>query len=147
MIGILSTALIVLINPQYQIQRANDGRRKSELKQIQAALEIFRSDVGGYPGDDGNNVENSGNSLVNPTDATIIYLQSVPKDPRSGADYFYCTQTSCGAPTDCASSICSSYALYACSEQGSKDSEANNTAPVPSTCSSGTGYYYKVLSP
>lgn len=152
MIGVLSTVLIVLIDPKFQIQRANDGKRKAQLRQIQAGLELYRSDVGGYPIDNYSGTPNSaGTTLVNPSDNTVVYLQSVPTDPSSNNPYFYCTQITCGAPMNCPVTTpqqpCGSYALYACSEQGSRDSEAKNTAPAPSSCSGGTGYYYKVLSP
>lgn len=148
-VGILATATITLINPAQQIKRGNDGRRKAELKQIQSGLELYRADVGGYPIDNYSGTANSvGNTLVNPTDNSIVYLQSVPKDPKISSNYFYCTQTTCGAPTDCASSPCASYALYACSELGVADSQA--ATPLPSGMSCGTlstSYYYKVLSP
>lgn len=161
MIGILATVLIVLINPKFQIQRANDGKRKTDLKQIQAGLEIYRADVGGYPIDsaaDGsaNAVQNSGTSLVNPTSAITIYIQNVPKDPKTVINYYYCTQLSCGAIADCPATTpqnpCTSYALFSCLEN-SNDSDGLASGSVPAAvvtglaCPSGTTKYFKVINP
>lgn len=46
-IGVLATLLMV--NFIGVRQRARDAQRKSDLRQIQSALEIYRSDQGSYP--------------------------------------------------------------------------------------------------
>lgn len=56
-------------------QRARDGQRKSDLRQIQAALEIYRADQGSYPSSLA-----SGTSIQSP-DGKTIYMQDVPWDP------------------------------------------------------------------
>lgn len=48
-IGAIVTAFIVILNPSKQIGKANDARRKSDIKTIQSALEQFRADNGAYP--------------------------------------------------------------------------------------------------
>jgi len=55
-------------------QRARDGQRKSDLRNIQAALEIYRSDIGRYPADipPCNNPWQAGGE---------VYMQTVPCDP------------------------------------------------------------------
>lgn len=150
LIGILSTSLIVLINPKVQIQKANDNKRKADLRQIQAGLEIYRSDKGGYPLDSAqsNAVPNSGTSLVDtPGAVTATYIQNVPKDPTLATNYFYCTTAACtGASANCAAAPCGSYALYACLENASDTSSENSSRPTGmAACTSGK--YYRVLNP
>src|SRR5438034_6926778 len=49
-IGILAAGLLLLINPFAQFQKARDAQRKSDLGQIQKALELYSQDTGGnYP--------------------------------------------------------------------------------------------------
>ncbi len=147
----------MLINPKFQIQRANDGRRKAELKQIQSGLEIYRADKGGYPIDSSadtsaNAVQNSGSSLVDLASTTTVYIQLVSKDPKTAVNYYYCTQAACGATLNCASGTeCASYALYSCLENPN-DSDAvspNPSAAVISglACPAGTTKYFKVINP
>lgn len=38
-IGLLASGLMMILNPVAQIQKANDARRKSDLGQVQKALE------------------------------------------------------------------------------------------------------------
>ena len=126
LLGILATTLLVIINPVRQIQKSGDSRRKAELKQIQASLELYRSDFGNYPAASSNNVQNCGNALMDPACNTSTYLQNVPRDPV-GRDYYYAL-TSNG------------YNLYGCA-QVSTDPEAINapsavSASYGSTCPS-----------
>ena len=96
-------------------QRARDAQRKSDLKQVQSALELYRSDLGLYPTT--NNFPACGSSL--PVLGTTIYMQKIPCDPSSsynGGNYSY---TSDG----------SSYSLSACSENSS-DSHATALASI-----------------
>ncbi len=67
-IGILST--IVIVNVVGVRARARDAQKKSELRQVQAALEQYRADVGGYP--DSITV---GSTIQS---AASTYMQSVP---------------------------------------------------------------------
>lgn len=70
----------------YQVtnQKARDARRKSDLEQIRAALELCRSEAGAYPG----SLRNASNQLA--CGDGNIYLDPVPYDPRNGqAGYTY----------------------------------------------------------
>ena len=99
-------------------QRARDAQRKSDLKQIQSALELYRSDLAAYPLT--NNFSACLSSLP-PPPATTIYMQKVPCDPSSsynGGDYSY---TSDG----------STYSVAACAENSS-DSQATALASIAS---------------
>lgn len=66
-------------------ERGRDSQRKSDLRQIQSALEFYRSDNDGYPV----NVPNCGSSLKAPPvpacSSTIVYLQNVSQDPQGGS--------------------------------------------------------------
>lgn len=118
-IGILATVLTVIINPRTQIQRANDTKRKADIRQIQAALELYRADNGLYPvagGDyqsDSNSTSCSGNGGI--VKGAIIYLAKIPCDPSGLDEYFYSTQN---GDAD--------YTLVACLEN-SKDPDISAT--------------------
>ena len=45
----MATGIILAINPLVQLQKAQDAKRKSELSQIQKALETYYQDNGKYP--------------------------------------------------------------------------------------------------
>lgn len=83
LIGVLSTVLITLINPLQQFRKARDVERKSDLRQIQTALELYRSDQAAYPAAlPACNASFTGNGGA-------VYLQTMPCDPQSNAQYTY----------------------------------------------------------
>jgi type II secretory pathway pseudopilin PulG len=143
LIGIFAVGFMSVLDPAGRIQSARDSDRKSDLRQIQAALELYRADEGEYP----NNVPNCANgSLVggNCTNPTSVYMSSVPRDPKltgTNANYRYCNSSTCGAPPF-------GYALYACIEN---DDDSDSTASPPSGVSGvncPSGYrYLQVKSP
>lgn len=74
-------------------QRARDGARKSDLRQIQSAVEFYRSDVGNYPPPGGAAASSHafrpcGVSLTDPS-TTITYMTIIPCDPQGGVSYNY----------------------------------------------------------
>jgi general secretion pathway protein G len=85
-IGILSTLLMT--NFVGVRQRGRDAQRKSDLRQIQAALELYRADQGLYP-------ETSIFSAFscNPSSSLAVgsntYMQKIPCDPVSKSLYNY----------------------------------------------------------
>ena len=86
-IGVLATLLMV--NFVGVRERARDAQRKSDLRQIQSALELYRADQGVYPvsgSGNGNFPITCGNPLVS-TDGAITYMTKIPCDPF-GADYY-----------------------------------------------------------
>lgn len=130
-IGILATFLTA--NFVGVRQRARDSQRKSDLKEIQAALELYRADEGGYAPTSGPGAMPSCGSALTGTSST--YMSKIPCDPSSGTSYAY-------APTSCSGSPvrCTSYTLTACLENAS-DSQANG-----STCNT-TGKQFIVSNP
>lgn len=65
----------VVISITTNLQRGRDTKRKADLTAIQSALEIYRSDMGAYPG---------GTAALSPT-----YIGAVPTDPSTKAAYAY----------------------------------------------------------
>ena len=78
-IGVLASAFVIMIDPLAQSKKARDSQRKSDLRQIQTGLELYRADQGAYPG-------SLGNTLVV---GTTTYMRTVPKDPTTGYGYVY----------------------------------------------------------
>ena len=138
-LGILATAVISLINPSLQIQKSRDARRKSDLKQIQAALELYRADCGSYPAPAAGNgvpspLTSASTPVVSPSNCTglnVTYMQAVPKDPKNTV-YYYCT-SGCSGPNN-------GYRIYSCLEN-SKDSDGINGPPGFLSCSSSVYFY------
>ncbi len=80
-IGILSTLLVA--NFIGVRQRGRDAQRKSNLRQMQSALELYRADQAGYP----TSLPACGAAFTS-IDGKAIYMQKVPCDP-SGVSYSY----------------------------------------------------------
>lgn len=102
-IGILASFL--LVNFVGVRERARDAQRKSDIKQVQAALEFYRSDNSEYP--------DTLSELTTPT----VYLESIPPNPS-------------GDPYDYQKLGTGSYCLRACLENGNDKDETDG----PSKC-------------
>jgi len=109
-IGILSSFL--LANFVGVRQRARDGVRKSDLRQIQAALELYRSDQATYPDDP---LPTCGDPLQDKSNPPVIYMKKIPCDPSTAAVYTY------SSPSGNAT-----YSIIACLENGN-DSQKDAT--------------------
>lgn len=104
-------------------QRARDGQRKSDVRQIQSALELYRADQGSYPSPSLNNCQNS-TSIMSPDCVTSTYMKKIPVDPSTASYYSY---TSNG----------STYSVTSCLENGN-DLQKDSTPPNPNPCGNGT---------
>lgn len=127
-IGILATLLTAnFIGVQ---QRSRDAQRKSNLRQMQSALELYRSDNAAYPLDTSNPFA----TCNAPFGAgSVTYMQKVPCDP-DGSPYTY---TSNG----------NTYTLVACLEnKNDSDPQTNTTNPTP-PCNTTTGVSYTLTNP
>lgn len=60
--------------------RARDATRKNDLKRIQASLESYYQENGNYPA-----------KLEDLEKGSTPYINKLPKDPKTGADYVYIT--------------------------------------------------------
>lgn len=133
-IGILATLLMA--NFIGVRQRARDAQRKSDIRQIQSALELYRSDIGNYPV----SLSSCGSSLTGGTPVNT-YMQKIPCDP-SGSSYYnsgnyYYVSGGATPPT--------TYTIGGCLEN-TADSQGVNTNPGGSgTCSS--TWYFVVNNP
>ena len=118
-IGILSVLAVmglVALNPMVQFQKANDSRRKSDLSQIQKALEIYYEDNGKYPL---SSVSAPAYRITVPPSSTVVdwatpwqpYINLLPKDPIDSKNYVYY-------------STGQSYYLYASLDRGDKDPQS-----------------------
>jgi general secretion pathway protein G len=99
-IGILAT--LITANLTRIQSRGRDAQRIETLNTIAAALELYYSEVGTYPTRTAFNLS-SATQLVHPTNATIIYLDEIPQDPRdTGASspfqYYYCAGNDAAVP-------------------------------------------------
>lgn len=91
-IGILVTIVIVAINPVERIQDAQDSKRRADLNQIRAAMQLYYNENKSYP------VTGSGPPFGAAwTVGSITYMRQVPID--TGGSYAYagvnCTVTAC----------------------------------------------------
>ena len=83
------TTIIVLLTSAAAVtysqfsKSSRDARRKTDLEQVKAALEIYRSNNDTYP------VGNWSNLSV----LTTTYIQSLPTDPKSASYSYYYSGT------------------------------------------------------
>lgn len=115
LVVMLSVSLIVL-QPAEQFRKTRDAKRKSDLAQIQRALETYYQDYGRYP------MTNAAEQIVVPTDSTDPikewgttwrpYIDVLPIDVNSSKNYAYWVDEDAGGQ---------SYRLYASLDRGGKD--------------------------
>ncbi|HSW96777.1 MAG TPA: prepilin-type N-terminal cleavage/methylation domain-containing protein [Candidatus Saccharimonadales bacterium] len=124
-IGIL--AAILTANFIGVRQRGRDAQRKTNIRNIQSALELYRSDQSNYPV----SLPACTGSLVDPVNGTTVYMKSIPCDPQGGSYQYVGTSTT--------------YTLVSCLEN-TGDSDGTTTKPSGfSACSSGS--YFVVTNP
>lgn len=138
-IGILAS--LISVNFVGIRQRARDSQRKSDVRQIQSALELYRTDNGAYPsGFQNYSITNTAScSPASPVSfilGSVTYMTKVPCDPLAvynGGNYFY-------------SSNGTTYTVTACLENAN-DGDQNATNTPPANGSGCTGKYYTVANP
>lgn len=124
-ISILAGGLMFVINPAERINQSRDGVRKSDLRQIQSALEMYRSDNAMYP-----LTVTCGNAM---TFGTTTYMTRVPCDPTTGVGSYSYSGTVNGAGTGNID-----YSLVACLQNvGDPQADPNLNPPAPNTCDPG----------
>lgn len=124
-LAILTGLLLTIVNPVAQFRKANDTRRKSDLAQLQRALEQYYQDHGQYPKYstqsplyeivDFSNVDKNPLPGITWGNAWQPYMNFLPKDPDPTRRYIYVTDASF-----------QTYWIYASLEQGSADPQACN---------------------
>lgn len=124
-ISILSAMVITVLNPFDQFEKARDARRKSDLAQIQKALEQYYQDTGKYPSSTSTTYKiiglNAGTiDWGTSNTSNWPYMNVLPQDPDNSRTYVYY-------------STGQSYWLYASLERGSKDPQACNSGNACTT--------------
>lgn len=102
-IGVLAATSLALINPEQQFKKARDAKRKTDLQQIRAALELYRADNGSYPVSDW--INSTQDSSVWFPSLAPTYVKTIPMDPKNtgslpwtsdGSSYAYQSISTCG---------------------------------------------------
>ena len=99
-------------------QRGRDGQRKSNMYQMQSALELFRADNEAYPLTA--SLATCGNAI---SSGATIYMQKVPCDPVTGNPFKYTSEDG------------STYTIFGCLENSSdsdKDTDPNDAGQCTS---------------
>lgn len=110
-------------------QRGRDGKRKSEVYQLQSALELYRSDNGSYPIASTLNTCNTAFTYN-----SVSYMAKIPCDPSPNSAYTNplssdMAYTYTPSPLNCdnsSSNLCTTYTLTACIENA-QDSQADSS--------------------
>lgn len=119
--GVLSAFSLTVLNPFEQFKKAADSQRKSDLAQVQRALEVYYEDYSRYPDASSNKIAPQG-SVKNWGSSWAPYINLLPKDSSTQKTYIYIV-----------SSDGQSYWLYASLDRQGKDPQACN--PDGSACS------------
>ena len=116
-IGVLTSFLLAnLIGAK---ARARDAQRKSDLRQIQAAMEMYRADKGNYP----TNAEMTCSQTLQDAATGAVYMQKIPCDPLNTAQSYSYNRTSL-----------STYDFVACLENGNDSQrDPGRSAACPNT--------------
>jgi general secretion pathway protein G len=124
LLAVLAGSILAIFNPFGQIQKSLDAKRKSDLAQIQRALELYYQDKGQYP------IQTAGYAIPGAAWGTAWgnYMAKVPADPTASKKYVYFT-TGNGQ----------TYFLYANLDRGTTDPQAcpGNGIPCPSAVTNG----------
>lgn len=147
LLGGLATILLATINPLDQIRKSTDADRKSDLAQLQKALELYYEDNGRYPASSADFKLYIGTTTLAWGASWQPYMASLPKDPNPTQSYQYYSPTS---------SAGQSYYIFARLERGNKDKQVCNagnacasmaTSGFPPATSCGGTCNYGVSSP
>ena len=130
-------ASILLANFVGVRQRGRDAERKSDARQIQSALEMYRADNGDYP----TTLVACGSAFA--SGGTTTYMAKVPCDPLSGQSYSY---TASPAGCDNSATTCTGYTIIACIENAN-DSQKDSTTQSACNGTGNTGISFTVTNP
>lgn len=112
-------------------QRGRDAQRKSDLRQIQSALELYRADNGNYPATlYSTSCPTSGPFSYN----SATYMQKVPCDPREETDYVF-------------SYTLNTYTIYACLENANDQDRDADDGQAGDLCTSAGVVSYTLTNP
>jgi len=109
--------------------RGRDSKRKADLEQIRAALEMYKADNSTYPTAN----DNSGTSWTTLGTDLSSYISTMPKDPKDGCSTGYCTYYYCTSDSG---------ATYSLAVTLESDTTGTGACGAP-----GNGTNYSVKSP
>lgn len=141
-ISILAAGILLVFDPVTQRKKENDAQRKSDLSQIQKAIEQYYQYIGAYP-QSTETYKIKGLGSKNAVDwghSWLPYMGTLPSDPNSSQKYVYVSSGQ-------------TYYLYASLERGASDVQTCNRgsvcAKVPANASCGKNSIcnYGVSSP
>lgn len=96
-IAAIAGVVLAVVDPMTQFQKANDGRRKSDLAQIQKALEQYYQDKGRYPTHSTSSplyrIKKFDGVTTDWGQAFTPYINVLPKDPNGSKNYVYYSPT------------------------------------------------------
>lgn len=136
--GILAMAVLAILNPVEQLRKSNDAKRKSDIEQVQRALEIYYQDHGSYPASSADyhiQLVVAGQTKVLAWGSSTSgmgfenYMTKLPGDSLPSHTFVYYSPASSNGQT---------YYFYANLERGSKDPQVCNQGNACSTLSAGT---------
>lgn len=131
LIAVLAGTVLAVFNPFGQIQKSQDAKRKSDLAQIQRALELYYQDNGRYPPSNGN-YQITGAAWGA---SWGTYMAILPADPTASKRYVYFTPALGNGQT---------YYLYTNLDRGNVDPQACSggndcpNVPAPRQCGGNT---------
>jgi len=79
-------ASIAAVSYSQFVKQSRDARRKTDIEQIRAAIELYRNFNMEYPND--LNFEGTG-TVTDPEPGTAVYMSKIPNDPKSTVGYTY----------------------------------------------------------
>lgn len=83
-LGMLMGILLTALRPAFLFGQSRDARRKSDLKQIQNALQLYKNANGTFPNPGGGwNWVNSNYASPWISGLTATYVKALPTDPRN----------------------------------------------------------------
>ncbi len=100
------------------VKQSRDAKRKADLEQIRAAIEMYRSNKGYYP-TTANFTFSSCTSPGSVSDGSSTYLSKAPNDPKCSTTYYYYYEALPDSPSACdnvappTGSYCTDYTIAA----------------------------------
>jgi hypothetical protein len=90
--GVLTAGIIKILDPVAQFQKSQDTKRRSDLSQIQKAVERYYQDVGSYPANYAKSdyrIKGLNGDLINWGSPWLPYMEILPADPNASRRYVY----------------------------------------------------------
>ncbi len=135
-IAIIGILIAIGISSYTVLQKGGrDAKRKSDLATIQSALEQYHADQNYYP------ISISMGAALRSSSGLRTYLAKIPTN--SGLNYIYKSYTGSTMTTECTTTSCPIFCLYAYVENAS----SALLSDCPNQSSGGTAYNYEVKSP